>query len=64
MASTTASVDCENVTGELKHIWSSIGFDEINLSYTERGKNLLKVLKGMPSSLLFTDMFFFLFKYS
>jgi len=56
MASTTVSVDCENVTGELKHIWSSIGFDEINLSYTERGKNLLKILKGMPSSLSFIDM--------
>jgi hypothetical protein len=56
MASTTVSVDCENVTGELKHIWSSIGFDEINLSYTERGKNLLKILKGMPSSLSFPDM--------
>ncbi len=55
MTSANVSVNCENVTGELKHIWSSIGFDEINLSYTERGKNLLKVLKGMTSSLSFTD---------
>jgi hypothetical protein len=47
MASTVVSVDCENITGELKHIWTSIGFDEINWSYTERGKNLLKILKGM-----------------
>ncbi len=53
------SIDCEKVTGELKHIWSSIGFDEINASYTEKGKNLLQVLKGMPSSLSFTDIFLF-----
>jgi hypothetical protein len=66
MASATVSVDCENVTGELKHIWSSIDFDEINASYTERGKNLLKLLKGMLDSQSFTDMdwnlFFLLFK--
>ncbi len=54
MASTAlVSVDCQNVTGELKHIWTSIGFDEINWSYTERGKNLLKVLKGMKIQLDF-----------
>lgn len=48
MASTAVvSVDCENVTGELKHIWTSIGFDEINWSYTERGKDLLQILKGL-----------------
>jgi hypothetical protein len=47
MASTAIiSVDCENITGELKHIWTSIAYDEINACYTERGKNLLKVLKG------------------
>ncbi len=53
MASTVVSIDCENVTGELKHIWTSIGFDEINWSYTERGKNLLKILKGMKIQLDF-----------
>jgi hypothetical protein len=54
MASTAlVSVDCENITGELKHIWTSIGFDEINWSYTERGKILLKVLKGMKIQLDF-----------
>jgi hypothetical protein len=48
MASTAlVSVDCEKITGELKHIWTSIGFDEINWSYTERGKDLLRILKGM-----------------
>lgn len=41
------TVDCGNITGDLKHIWTSIGFDEINWSYTERGKNLLQVLKGI-----------------
>ena len=47
MASTAnVSVDCENITGELKHIWTSIAYDEINACYTERGQNLLKVLKG------------------
>lgn len=39
-------VDCQTVAGELRHIWRSIGFDEINWSYTERGKDLLKTLKG------------------
>jgi hypothetical protein len=48
MATTAVvSVDCENVTGELKHIWTSIGFDEINWSYTEREKDLLKILKDI-----------------
>jgi hypothetical protein len=51
MSSASVSVDCEKVTGEQKPIWKSIGFDEINLSYTEKGKNLLKVLKGMSNSL-------------
>jgi hypothetical protein len=43
---TNIQVDCNNVIGELRHIWTSIGFDEINWSYTERGKDLLKTLKG------------------
>ncbi len=43
---TKIQVDCKNVIGELRHIWTSIGFDEINWSYTERGKHLLKTLKG------------------
>ncbi len=50
-SATVVSVDCENVTGELKHILASIGFDQINSFYTEREKNLLEILKGMPSSL-------------
>lgn len=52
MASTaTVTVDCENITGELKHIWTSIAYDEINACYTERGLNLVKVLKGKLNSL-------------
>ena len=43
--STEIIVDCENVIGELKHIWTSIGFDEINWCYTERGKDLLRIYK-------------------
>lgn len=39
-------VDCMRSVGELQHIWTSIGFDEINWSYTERGNYLLKILKG------------------
>lgn len=48
---TLIQVDCQNVTGELRHIWRSIGFDEINWAYTERGKDLLKILKGMTEQL-------------
>ncbi len=62
MTSATVSVDCANVTGELKHIWTSIGFDEINWSYTERGKILLKVLKGMKIQLDFIFQIFCLNK--
>ncbi len=60
MALTTKiEVDCENVIGELRHIWTSIGFDEINWSYTERGKNLLQTLKGKKTQLhiLLPDVF-------
>jgi hypothetical protein len=57
MASASVSVDCEKITGEQKPIWKSIGFDEINLSYTEKGKNLLKVLKSMSNSLSLNENF-------
>ena len=49
-STTLIQVDCQSVTGELKRIWRSIGFDEINWSYTERGKDLLKTLKGMKNT--------------
>jgi hypothetical protein len=34
---------------------SSIGFDEINASYNERGKDLLQVLIGLSNSQSFSD---------
>src|SRR6476661_433688 len=37
-------VDGSTTVGELVHIWASIGFDEINWSYTPRGKDLLATL--------------------
>jgi hypothetical protein len=43
----TVEVDCQNITGDLEHIWTAIGFDEINWGYTDRGKDLLKTLKGI-----------------
>jgi len=54
VSTAVVSVDCENITDELKHIWTAIAYDEINACYTERGKNLLKVLKGKSSSLSFS----------
>ena len=32
--------DCNHVADELKYIWTSIGFDVTNWSYTKRGKCL------------------------
>ena len=40
-------IDCSNIIGSLKHIWTSIGFDEINWSYTERGTKLLQTFKSI-----------------
>jgi xylan 1,4-beta-xylosidase len=42
--SVTIRVACNEETGELVHIWNSIGFDEINWSYTPRGQALLATL--------------------
>ena len=38
-------VDCSQWMGEMKRIWRSIGYDEINLTYTPRGKDIFQVLK-------------------
>lgn len=40
-------VHCDQSLGELKRIWSSIGYDEINWTYTERGKYLLRKLSDI-----------------
>jgi xylan 1,4-beta-xylosidase len=36
----TIRVDCEDWRGPLRRIWASIGYDEINWTYTNRGKAL------------------------
>lgn len=35
-------VDCENRIGKLSPIWRSFGYDEINWTYTPRGKRIFK----------------------
>jgi len=35
-------VDCSFRLGELEHIWRSIGYDEINLTYTSRGRDIIR----------------------
>ena len=40
-------VDCGIHIGDLKPIWRSIGYDEINWTYTPRGKRLLKQVKAL-----------------
>ena len=48
MIRTTAlRVDCSAWQGELPRIWTSIGYDEINWTYTPRGKALLRTLKDL-----------------
>jgi xylan 1,4-beta-xylosidase len=37
-------IDCQEHIGNLKRIWASIGFDEINWTYTPRGKKLFHTL--------------------
>jgi len=39
-------VDCSDWQGELKRIWTSIGYDEINWTYTPRGKTLYRTLSS------------------
>ena len=43
----TVRVDCREWHGELKRIWTSIGYDEINWTYTPRGKALYRTLRDM-----------------
>jgi xylan 1,4-beta-xylosidase len=38
----TIRVDCEDWRGPLRRIWASIGYDEINWTYTNRGKALYR----------------------
>src|SRR3954451_3193670 len=43
---TAVAVDCANRPGKLEHIWTSIMFDEINWSYSKRGKQILGYLNS------------------
>jgi xylan 1,4-beta-xylosidase len=40
-------VDCAEFQGPLKRIWASIGYDEINWTYTPRGKALYRTLREL-----------------
>ncbi|MCC7368688.1 MAG: glycoside hydrolase [Chloroflexi bacterium] len=40
-------VDCGRWLGPLRRIWASIGYDEINFTYTGRGKRLYRTLRDV-----------------
>ena len=40
-------VDCARRLGPLRRIWASIGYDEINFTYTARGKALYRTLRDV-----------------
>jgi xylan 1,4-beta-xylosidase len=44
---TTVHIDCARWLGPLRRIWTSIGYDEINLTYTPRGKALYRTLRDL-----------------
>jgi len=44
------TIDCDNYLGNLNRIWASIGYDEINWTYTRRGKNLFRILKEIAET--------------
>jgi len=43
----TIHVNCADWRGDLKRIWASIGYDEINWTYTPRGKALYSTLRDL-----------------
>lgn len=43
----TVRVDCGEWQGPLARIWASIGYDEINWTYTSRGKALYRTLRDI-----------------
>ena len=47
MRDARVSVDFGRVVGPLKPIWRSIGYDEINWTYTRRGRDLYKSLSDV-----------------
>lgn len=38
-------VDCNRILGIIDHIWTSIGYDEINFTYTPRGRKIYREIK-------------------
>lgn len=44
------TVDCNHWQGELRRIWASIGFDEINWTYTGRGNALFDALRELAET--------------
>jgi xylan 1,4-beta-xylosidase len=40
-------VDCSDRLGPLRRIWTSIGYDEINWTYTARGKEVYRILRDV-----------------
>lgn len=44
MTATRLTVDPENSEGSMRRVWASIGYDELNWTYTTRGKALHRLL--------------------
>jgi xylan 1,4-beta-xylosidase len=43
----TLTVHCSEPLGELPRLWTSVGYDEINWTYTRRGKALYRTLQDL-----------------
>ena len=43
-------VDCRAWLGPLRRIWASIGYDEINWTYTGRGRALYRTLRELAET--------------
>ena len=46
----TISIDCARQLGALNHIWRSIGYEEINWTYTPIGKDVYRQIKGLKDN--------------
>jgi xylan 1,4-beta-xylosidase len=46
----TVRVDCSEWRGPLARLWASIGYDEINWTYTPRGKALYRTLRDIAEA--------------
>lgn len=50
MTTAHLTVDCSLALGRLERIWASIGYDELNWTYTPRGKALYRVLHSFAET--------------